>query len=69
MEFDTIIIHSSEYRKLFEKSEFSNNLGDDGFDKQCGIEYVRNESHGTAFFKFKIVDKRKWFLAKIKYGI
>ena len=36
------------------------------FDDHLGLKYIHNEE--PDIFEFKIQDKNKWFLAKIKYG-
>lgn len=68
MEFDIIKIDLDLYRKM------SNILNNDYsgtwlFDFDCGIEYISNNGDGSRYFTFKIIDKHKYFLAKIKHGI
>ena len=42
--------------------------GTERFDKECGISYAGNGIE-RGCFSFKVVDEKKWLLAKIKYGI
>lgn len=35
------------------------------FDNECGIRYTNQE---LLFYCYKVIDKRKWLLSKIKYG-
>ena len=40
------------------------------FEKSIGLELISSDydDDGFNFLIFKIIDKEKWFLAKIKYG-
>lgn len=70
MESDIVIFKTIDYKRW-------NNLPEDSyafestyyFDKECGLEYISNKGDGSGLFMFKIVDKQRWMVAKIKYGI
>jgi hypothetical protein len=70
MESDILIVKTVDYRRW-------NGLSEDSyafestyyFDKECGLKYISNVGDGSGLFMFKIVDKQRWMLAKIKYGI
>ena len=70
MKSDILIVKTIDYKRW-------NNLPEDSyefrstyyFDKECGLEYISNKGDGSGLFMFKIVDKQRWMLAKIKYGI
>lgn len=69
--FDIIEIDIGFYRKCNKLSEYGSDFKNTwDFDQECGLSYVRvNPEYQTGYFKFKIVDKQKFMLAKIKYGI
>jgi len=70
MRSDIIMVKPADYKRW-------NNMDEDSyafestyyFDKECGLEYISNNGDGSGLFMFKIVDKQRWMLAKIKYGI
>ena len=69
MNSDIISIEIQSYKELAEcttetyaKSRY--------FDIECGISYYeRPDEWDKKYFYFNIIDKQKYFLAKIKYGI
>ena len=69
MDSDILLVKTVDYKRW-------NNLPEDSyafestyyFDRECGLEYISNNGDGSGLFKFKIVDKQRWMLAKIKYG-
>ena len=70
MESDILIVESSDYKRWNNIPKDSFEFGSTYyFDKECGLEYISNNGDGSRLFKFKIVDKQRWMLAKIKYGI
>ncbi len=59
------------YAKLTKSPDY---FGSHVFDEECGIIYIRDEElkddeKTGCHFPFKIEDNKKFFLAKIKYGI
>ena len=65
---DCITIYIYHYRDISKCDEsFADTLI---FDKECGISFVeRPKGDTTECFYFKVIDKTKYFLAKIKHGI
>ena len=46
--------------------------GTDGFDESCGLRYYTEQIKEKAYencFYFDVVDKKKYLVAKLKYGI
>lgn len=52
------------YRKYFDEKCFA-------VDAELGLRFLSYISKGNDRFdyRFKIIDKQKWFLSKIKYGL
>lgn len=48
---------------------FSDDSGLEKTSVQRKKSYIKHSSTTKEVYYFKIVDKQKWFLAKIKYGI
>lgn len=46
--------------------------GTDKFDKECGLSYyteqIKEKTYEDCFY-FRIIDKKKYLIAKLKYGI
>ena len=46
--------------------------GTDRFDEECGIRYyseqIKDKKYEDCFY-FNIIDKKKYLIAKLKYGI
>jgi hypothetical protein len=67
MEIEYISIPIPEYKRISSvKDDYD---GAHYFDKKCGIYFEGGDDVEKYSFRFKVVDKEKWFLAKIKYGI
>jgi hypothetical protein len=67
MEIEYISIPIPEYKRIATiKDDYD---GAHLFDKECGIYFEGGDDELKYSFRFKVVDKEKWFLAKIKYGI
>jgi hypothetical protein len=71
MESDLIKIKIDIYRRCNNLSNDSFEFGDTCyFDQECGLAYHSNKHRGEAgYFYFEVIDERKFFLGKIKYGI
>jgi hypothetical protein len=71
MDSDVIKIEIDIYRRCNNLSEYSFEFGNTYyFDNECGLAYHSNKGRGEAgYFYFEVIDKHKFFLAKIKYGI
>ena len=54
-------------------SEFVNKFSDDSGLEKTSVQrkksYIKHSSTTKQVYYFKIVDKQKWFLARIKHGI
>ena len=68
MNLETIEINILFYKEIAQCDDrYENTLQ---FDKECGLEYFsRPDGYDLESFFFKIIDKQKYFLAKIKYNI
>ena len=71
---DVIKIKISDYKRYCDKTDSSNFDDTDIFDTECGLEYYINvnepkNENPVEYFRFTVIDGRKLFLAKIKYGM
>lgn len=68
-ESDYIIIFVEDYREAFYQyhgKEFSMDSDYLKFDTYLGLKYIGNSSFDG--YRFVIKNKKKWFLAKLRYG-
>lgn len=54
------ISHAGNFMALRNKPDIANRLG---------LEYVVMDHTSGVHYIFRVIDKQKWLLAKIKYGI
>jgi len=71
---DVIKIKISAYKRYCNIIDETNFRGTNVFDEECGLQYYINreepkDTNPIGYFRFKVIDKRKLFLAKIKYGL
>ena len=79
---DEILIESDIFFKGYDSWRFENNLENNdsfelltGFDEYIGLKFTdqmiesETDEYGSSSYVFKLVDKDKWFLSKIKYGL
>lgn len=75
MEFDKVVYENNivyilidQYKKITQcTDEFD---GSSLWDDECGLEYIYGDSYKRQhYFPFRVIDQKKFFLAKIKYGI
>ena len=60
----SILIRS--YQKIAQVNDSYD--GADKFDRKCGMSYIGLDPSNTKNFLFKVVDEKRFLLAKIKYG-
>jgi hypothetical protein len=75
-----ILIDSDIFFKGYDSWRFENHLENndsvellEGFDELIGLKFTdqmfESETNESSYYIFELVDKNKWFLAKIKYGL
>ena len=71
MKSDLIKIKIDIYRRCNNLSEYSTDFQDTyHFDNECGLAYHSNKGRGEAgYFYFEVINKQKYLLGRIKYGI
>lgn len=75
MESDIVCIDEEKYRtacmewkEQWKESQTRNYFVSADFDQTIGLNYSWF-NNDTKTYKFRIFDKQKWLIAKIKYGI
>jgi hypothetical protein len=76
-----ILIDSDTFFKCYDSWRFENHLENTdsvelltGFDEHIGLKFTdqmiesETDEYGSSYYVFKLMDKDKWFLSKIKYG-
>jgi hypothetical protein len=70
MDCNIIRIDIDFYRKCNKLPEHGTDFKDTiEFDRESGLSYVTADKDQTGYFRFKVIDKHRYMLAKIKYGI